>query len=307
MDTVFADGPTEQEFCRDGYVVRPFLDPSEVAALTRLHETLPPDLPGEFYATVFSRDPDYRRRVSDGIGAIMAPGLARQFPHHELCFAVFVTKQPRTSHGRLPLHRDYSFVDTPRRTAVHLWCPLIDVDESNGCLHVVKGSHRLINCPYAVNEYPPAFTHVMGLLERDFVTRVPMPAGATLAYESRLFHGSGENESGTARPACVAILVPRGVAPRLYVWDDTSANRFDVLEVTKEFLLQMERGAPIRKPYPTGVTGLGSVEHRVDPLRPQDLATLTRTRGRASLARRWLGALAAAVPIARRPARPDRP
>lgn len=307
MDVVFSDAATEAAFRRDGYVVRPFLDRADVAALMRLCETLPPDRPGDFYATVFSRDPDYRRRVSDGIGAIMAPRLAELFPHHALCFAVFVTKQPKTSYGKLPLHRDYSFVDTARHTAVHLWCPLVDVDESNGCLHVVKGSHTLITCPYAVNEYPPAFTHVMDRLERDFTTRVPMPAGATLAYESRLFHGSGENRSDAVRPACVAILLPKGVPPRVYVWDGTIPTRFDVLEVTQEFLVRMERGAPIVKPYPAGVTYLESVEHPVDPLRPQDLAALTPTARPPSPARRWLQALAAAVPIARRRARPDRP
>ena len=274
MDAIFSDTTTDAEFGARGYVVRPFLHPDEIRALTRLHEALPPDLPGDFYATVFSRNADYRRRVSEGIGSAMKRGIAALFPHHELCFAVFVTKGPNSKQGTLPLHRDYSFVDLKLHTAVHLWCPLVDVNQTNGCLQVVKGSHTLVESPYAVNEYPPVFGGVMDLLYQKFTQPVPMAAGSVLAYESRLFHGSGENRSSTLRPACVAILLPKGAHPRVYVWNGVKPTTFDVLEVTTDFLLQMQRGAPIRKPYPAGVSYLASVEFPVDPLRPEDLVAL---------------------------------
>src|ERR1700693_2319601 len=58
MDAIFSDTTTDAEFGARGYVVRPFLHPDEIRALTRLHEALPPDLPGDFYATVFSRNAD---------------------------------------------------------------------------------------------------------------------------------------------------------------------------------------------------------------------------------------------------------
>src|SRR5690606_1276506 len=148
----------------------------------------------------------------------IAPAMSRLFPGHETCFAIFVTKRPQTRQGRLPLHRDYSFVDRVAHTAVHLWIPLIDVDERNGCLHVVPGSHALMPSPFAVNEYPSPFQPVMDELDREYTTRVPMPAGSALAYDAGLLHGSGENHSAHLRPACIAILLPRGVEPRVYVW-----------------------------------------------------------------------------------------
>ena len=228
---------------------------------------------------MFSRNADYRRLVSDGIGAIMKPRLEELFPDHELCFAVFVTKSAKSKRGTLPLHRDYSFIDVKQHTAVHLWCPLVDVDEKNGCLQVVSGSHTLVKSPYAVNEYPPVFGQVMDMLSKKFTTPVPMTAGSVLAYESRLFHGSGENSSDAPRPACVAILLPKGVRPRVYVWNGVKPTTFDVLEVTTDFLLQMERGATIREPYPAGVTYLTSLDCPVDALRPEDLAPI-KTAGK---------------------------
>ncbi len=274
MHQVFDDRTTQDTFRRDGYVVLPFLGEQEVGRLVELHATLAGSPPADFYATVFSRDADHRRRVSDGIASILSAPLSALFPRHELCFAVFVTKRPNTTQGALPLHRDYSFADAARHTAVHLWCPLIDVDETNGCLQVVKGSYTLVDSPYAVNEYPPVFGRVMDVLRKDFTTAVPMAAGSLLAYESRLFHGSGENRSTVQRPALVAILLPTGVRPLVYVWNGARPTRFDVLEVTREFLVQMERGAPIRKPYPAGVTYLTSVDRPVDPLGPEDLVAL---------------------------------
>jgi ectoine hydroxylase-related dioxygenase (phytanoyl-CoA dioxygenase family) len=177
-------------------------------------------------------------------------------------------------------------VDATEHTAVHLWFPLIDVDETNGCLQVVAGSHTLVASPYAVNEYPPVFGKVMELLTRKYARFVPMAAGSVLAYESRLFHGSGENVSDTMRPACVAILLPKGVRPRVYVWNKLKPTSFDVLEVTTASLLQMERGAAIHKPYPEGVSYLTRVEYPVDPLRRQDLA---RIKAAGTGWRRWLG------------------
>jgi hypothetical protein len=277
MNTVFGDATTEKEFATNGYVVRPFLHQHEVGALQQVYDKFPPELPSDFYATVFSKNADYRRHISDGISAVMKNRLEALFPYHEPCFAVFVTKRPKTKHGSLPLHRDYSFVDAKLHTAVHLWCPLVDVNEGNGCLQVVKGSHTLVDSPYAVNEYPPIFGQVMDLLTKKFAASVPMSAGSVLAYESRLFHGSGENRSDTVRPACVVILLPKGVRPRVYVWNKLKPTTFDVLEVTSDFLLQMERGAAIPKPYPLGVNYLTSVECPVDPLRPKDLTRIKKT------------------------------
>jgi ectoine hydroxylase-related dioxygenase (phytanoyl-CoA dioxygenase family) len=274
MEAVFDDKAAEVEFGRKGYVVRPFLSHDEITALNLLLETLPPDGKADFYATVFSRNAEYRRRVSDGIGSVIGRRIAEVFPRHELAFAVFVTKRPASTQATVSLHRDYSFTDTRRHTAVHLWCPLVDVDTTNGCLQVVSASHRLVKSPYAVNEYPPVFGHVMDLLYRDFTTTVPMAAGSVLAYDSRLFHASGENRSATPRAACVAILLPKDVRPRVYFWEGVSRTTFEVLEVRPDFLLRMERGAAIQKPYPPDVTYLKSEEYPVEPLRPEDLLLL---------------------------------
>jgi len=286
MNSVFTDAATENEFAAHGYVVRPFLQPDEIGSLWRLYDEFPPELPTDFYATVFSQNTGYRRHISDGIATAIRPRLEVLFPYHELCFAVFVSKRPRTTHGSLPLHRDYWFVDAAKHTAVHLWVPLIDVDANNGCLQVVSGSHTLVKSPYAVNEYPPVFGHVKDALNKRFAKAVPMAAGSVLAYESRLFHGSGENLTDTVRPACVVILLPKGVCPCVYVWNKLKPTTFDVLEVTTDFLLQMERGAAIEKPYPDGVSYLTTVEYPVDPLRPQDLARIKQAGNLGW--RRWL-------------------
>lgn len=289
MPCVFADAQLDEEFGRRGYVVCPLLAPHEIESLLQLHQALPPDQPADFYATVFSRDVDYRRRVSEGVGAALMPRLQSLLPEHELCFAVFVTKRAMSSSGRVPLHRDYWFADPRVDRAVHVWCPLVDVDQTNSCLQVVPGSHTLVDSPYAVNEYPPVFDRVKDVLHRKFLTDMPMTAGSALLYDSRLFHASGENRSGAVRPACVAILLPRGVPPRVYVWNGSTPTRFDVLEVSKDFLLRMERGAPVREPYPADVRHVDTVDFPVEPLSARDLeALLPRERGRLSAMRHRL-------------------
>jgi hypothetical protein len=60
------------------------------------------------------------------------------------------------------------------------------------------------------------------------------------------------------------------------VWDGQRPTRFDILEVTRDYLLRMERGAAIAPPYPEGVRYLTSADYPVEPLEPKDLAVLNQ-------------------------------
>ncbi len=54
-----------------------------------------------------------------------------------------IAKQPKAD-AVTPWHQDqvYTGHQTPLRT-VHFWVPLQDVDEDNGCMHLIPGSHRV--------------------------------------------------------------------------------------------------------------------------------------------------------------------
>jgi hypothetical protein len=282
-DPVFQVEEVDRAFAREGYVVLPFLEMGEIEALRQLHDRLFPDLPFDFTATTLSDDPDLRAEVSRGIRAIVEKRLAAMVPGYKVVLATFVSKRPRTSAGRVNLHQDWWLVDNRVHRALHFWCPLVGVGADNGCLKVVPGIHHLLNDPYPIHppSYGTAYHPVLAQLEREFVRRVAMPAGAALVYDERMLHGSDENASEHPRVAFNCVMIPAMLEPIVYWCDEADAGRLSVLEVSEEFLCRHRYGTPLSRPYPDDVRARSTVEAAVHPLRRRELLALRRAQAEA--------------------------
>jgi hypothetical protein len=88
---------------------------------------------------------------------------------------------------------------------------LDDADEGNGCLRVVRGSHRRGLLPGRQGEgvLGPLFTDPAAFDEREQVAAA-MPAGSLLFFSPHTVHGSEPNRSARARRACVITYQPPG-------------------------------------------------------------------------------------------------
>ncbi len=88
---------------------------------------------------------------------------------------------------------------------------LDDADEENGCLRVVRGSHRRGLLPGLEGEgvLGPLFTDPRYFDEADEVPAV-MPAGSLLFFSPHTVHGSQPNRSGRRRRAFVLTYQPAG-------------------------------------------------------------------------------------------------
>src|SRR5690606_34298500 len=88
---------------------------------------------------------------------------------------------------------------------------LDDADEENGCLRVVRGSHRRGPLPGCQGDgvLGPLFTDP---LHFDAAAQVPavMPAGSLLFFNAHTVHGSEPNRSERPRRACVITYQPAG-------------------------------------------------------------------------------------------------
>lgn len=109
------------------------------------------------------------------------------------------TKLPDDEVTTLPWHQDSGYYGDP--TEFHLptlWIPLVDVDEHNGCLQVIPGSHRWGLLPVRRNEYGQ---HVPAedVEARGQPVSVPMKVGDVLAFHNLTFHRSLMNHSDEMR------------------------------------------------------------------------------------------------------------
>jgi ectoine hydroxylase-related dioxygenase (phytanoyl-CoA dioxygenase family) len=180
----------------------------------------------------------------------------------EICVNGLIVKVSESKFGTVQFHQDYTFVDPKVHRAANIWCPLIDVNEENGCLKVIPGSHRSLKCFGISTPLPSPFASVSQILNSKFAKSIPVRAGWAVFYDSRLIHGSDENRSSTKRVAFACARVPK------YLSKDERRTAL-VFEVSTDFLCHY---MPATKSE--GVRMITSCEVDVSPMRAEDLDLL---------------------------------
>jgi Phytanoyl-CoA dioxygenase (PhyH) len=207
MRPVFTDERLERQLTELGYVVVDMLDRDGVAELAELHAaTCDGDPAGLDFTTQYPAG-GAKDAIREGLLRAYRRDLAGQMHPQEVVVAAFITKG-RSGDSTIPVHLDWAIVDEARDRSVNVWIPLCDVDESNGALAMLPGSHRLPLTRRGTDTAPALAAPPELMQER--MTLVPMRAGQAVIYDHRTIHGSAANTSGERRVAAVMSLVPAG-------------------------------------------------------------------------------------------------
>jgi ectoine hydroxylase-related dioxygenase (phytanoyl-CoA dioxygenase family) len=118
----------------------------------------------------------------------------------DVCFThqQYIAKLPDApdTHSDIPWHQDNGYGTLEPMTDVTVWLALHDTDESNGCVWVLPGSHRLGLLPHDQASINP-------FLREAKVEGEPIPArlraGEAIAFSGLLLHGSGPNRTDRER------------------------------------------------------------------------------------------------------------
>ncbi|GAA0610739.1 phytanoyl-CoA dioxygenase family protein [Kribbella sandramycini] len=101
--------------------------------------------------------------------------------------------KPPGSRGQA-LHQDNFYLKAEPGTCIAAWMALDPVDQANGCLEVVPGSHRWPILCTEKADTTVSFTDVtVPLPTADPATPVPMSPGDVLFFHGALVHGSAPN------------------------------------------------------------------------------------------------------------------
>ncbi|KAF5293666.1 hypothetical protein FQA39_LY03151 [Lamprigera yunnana] len=111
--------------------------------------------------------------------------------------SMLINKPPNTTidHSRHPLHQDLHYLPfRPPNSVVTAWTAMEQINERNGCLFVVPGSHKLALYKH---DYPPnvtnfAYHEAIGYGNVKTVN-LEMEKGDTVFFHPLLLHGSGPN------------------------------------------------------------------------------------------------------------------
>lgn len=276
QETAMTLTPQMQKELKDyGYVVLDnFLSEAELQDLQefdRIHP-LPEDIATLCNSTnINSTDIAYRQQVDNRLKAIVNPKLTALLPNHRAAFCTWYRKSATSSTNATPLHQDPSLTTEPKTLAYGIWCPLVDVDPGNGCLHVVKGSHTLNSQPRPFHPFTP-FPYddtIATLLDDRYLTPIPLKAGQAILYDKRLFHGATANPTDTERVAFTCLIAPGDQPTHFGYRSSSDSDTLELFAVQDDFYNRYTLGD---QPDGDGVQLIGTVNYGYDSLTPELLA-----------------------------------
>ncbi len=206
MVKIFKEEKLQQAFDLKGYVVVSFLLPEEVTQLRELYQNEYASAPQGFYSTSFNKDETVKARLMKGVEEIFDKKAQSVFSPFRKLGSCYLSKAPGPE-GEMPIHQDWTVVDEPEFNSVTMWVPLCDVDEKNGAMQVVEGSHhfsKALRSPLL----PNPFQNVQNEIRQD-LKAVSMRAGEALIFSQAILHASPPNLSNEPRLVVTYGLIPQ--------------------------------------------------------------------------------------------------
>ncbi len=145
------------------------------------------------------------RRLTDIIASILGPEV---WAHGDYWIRPKVPTDPITT---LAWHQDSNYylgkgdsddyegdITATQGKVLTAWVPFVDVNEHNGCLKLVRGSHRHGSVAARRNALKQ-WTPIKNITEYGTVASEAMKVGDILIFNNLTLHASGNNDSGHIR------------------------------------------------------------------------------------------------------------
>ena len=138
--------------------------------------------------------------------------------------------------GECHMHQDWTFVEEPAHYSVNFWCALQDVNEGNGCIWVMPGSHKLDNY-YRGRNIISSTQKQQEFIRKYLMKPVILKKGEAILFNSRLVHESRNNTSGQNRIAAAAMIIPNNTQPIHYMRINEQDDHVIELNVDSNFFV----------------------------------------------------------------------
>lgn len=221
-----------KELLDKGYVIFPLLQIEDVEKIADYYYQFQKEEPQHFYSSSHSPNFEFRKKSSDFIRQIVEPAIASYLTDYKLLGGAFVVK-PANGKGILQAHQDWNLVDETQHRSYNIWIPLVDVNEKNGAIYVLEGSHNKMQTFRGPN-IPSVFKNIEQELW-PYLKILPMKAGEALFYDHALLHGSQPNFTEKVRLGIVVGVIASNAKMQLY---GMLQNNLEVFHTDENFFLQ---------------------------------------------------------------------
>lgn len=202
--TVVRASLMKQKLQQEGYAVVSFLDTNAVDQLrTYYHEHAAANVTQGRYTSLEHETPEKRREAHSSIVEIISPFVSRVFQDYKIPIAQFFVKQSHSA-GDIDYHTDTSLlINQHIESNYAIWIPLQSVNEQNGALQMVPGSHLWYSGIMAGHWPFSAYTQALAKL----AVTINCVAGEAIIFDTRIIHSSTFNTTSNQRVAVVVRLV----------------------------------------------------------------------------------------------------
>ena len=131
-------------------------------------------------------------------------------------------------------NRDTTIDCYPPETVLTVWIPLVDVNETNGCLKVVKGSNQHGAIPFKRDDNRQ-WQPIRAINDYGEVTPIPMRVGDVLIFNNLTLHTGGNNTTATVRWSIDLRYSPAGQSFNWHQMGKEVDTRYPVFVAQSEY------------------------------------------------------------------------
>jgi hypothetical protein len=234
---IFQDRHFQEKYNQDGFVKIKMFSEQELTILKNYGSSKFPEDNKVFFSSSYLSDLTQKKEISDFIINTVHAKLTDYFINYKTIGAAFLIKGSGDN-SEMPMHQDWSIVDEQTHEAINLWIPLIATNTVNGCLEVLKGSHkwnkdvRAPTIPFFLNGHQEKL--------KLHLEQQPTTLGEVIILNQAVIHYSKPNLSGTIRHAITVGLVSETAQLSIHYWNQKYPDFIEKYEQPDDFLLRFE-------------------------------------------------------------------
>lgn len=229
----------EKAFRRDGHIcIRGLLTPAEIASYRPTLEQTVTD--GVYEKRPLKQRDTYGRAFLQVHNLWQRNEICRRFVHAKrfahAAAALLGVPSVRLYHdqalfkeaggGYTPWHQDQTYWPLEKNSALTIWIPLEDIEESTGSMHFVTGSHQLgdLNAGTISDKSHSKIEEWIQTNSKEVTTYGGMKAGDVTFHAGFTLHSAGRNKGNSTRPVMTVIYVAEGTQ----ILNPTPEQKFDL-------------------------------------------------------------------------------
>ena len=228
MKSLFIIPEQQNKFDEDGYVVLDLFSPYQIQSLFDIIMTNSIEYSDMFFYSLIEFTSSRNKQIHEKITTVIASSLNSFFADYKNIAASFLVKPGKTE-SELMLHQDWCYSDETKYTTATCWIPLCDVNENNGAIFLIPGSHKLKNIRSA--SYPTERI-LSSDLGNENCLPVNLNTGQMLCFNPAIWHGSYPNKRDINRSVVTTIIMSKE-APFLY-FQKQNDEKCDIYELEND-------------------------------------------------------------------------